>query len=100
MIGTPSYILLEVLRRKEYNEKVVDVWSYGVILYLLVVEEYLFQDEEDKSNIKKIVERILATRYKIPDNYGISLHCQKLISAMLVKDPRSRIPIEEIWKHP
>ncbi|KAG5074398.1 hypothetical protein JHK84_055629 [Glycine max] len=35
MVGTTYYMTLEVLLEREYDEK-VDVWSYGVILYIML----------------------------------------------------------------
>lgn len=100
MVGTPSYVAPEVLAGREYDGKAADVWSCGVILYIMVVGEYPFIDLEDRRNLRKVVEKILAVDYSIPDNCGVSLHCRQLISSILVKDPKKRFGIREIRKHP
>lgn len=72
MIGTPKYIAPEVFSGKEYDGKLADVWSCGVILYVMLVGAFPFDDEENNHNFKKIMNRILAVQYKIPNYVHIS----------------------------
>ncbi|XP_050894888.1 serine/threonine-protein kinase SAPK7 isoform X2 [Lathyrus oleraceus] len=58
MIGTPSYIAPEIFSRKEYDGKLADVWSLGVILYIMLVGEFPFGDQKDLQNLKKIMNRM------------------------------------------
>ncbi|ONK75226.1 uncharacterized protein A4U43_C03F14670 [Asparagus officinalis] len=66
----------------------------------MVVGEYPFIDLEDRQNLRKVVEKILAVDYSIPDDCRVSLHCRQLISSILVKDPEKRFGVREIRKHP
>uniref|UniRef100_A0A452Z6Y6 non-specific serine/threonine protein kinase n=1 Tax=Aegilops tauschii subsp. strangulata TaxID=200361 RepID=A0A452Z6Y6_AEGTS len=86
-VGTPAYIAPEVLRRQEYDGKMADVWSCGVTLYVMLVGAYPFEDPDDPKNIKKIIQRIAAVDYTIPDNILISADCRQLISLIFVSNP-------------
>ncbi|KAF6146636.1 hypothetical protein GIB67_008922 [Kingdonia uniflora] len=50
-----GYIASEVLSEKEYDGKVVDVWPYGVTLYVMLVGAYPFEDPEDPRNFRKSI---------------------------------------------
>ncbi|KAM0864467.1 hypothetical protein ACQ4PT_043919 [Festuca glaucescens] len=99
-VGTPAYIAPEVLRRQEYDGKMADVWSCGVTLYVMIVGAYPFEDQDDPKNIKKIIQRIAAVDYKIPNNILISPDCRRLISLIFTSNPTKRITMREIKRHP
>lgn len=100
MIGTPAYIAPEVVSGKEYDGKLADIWSCGVILYVMLVGSLPFDDPEDRCNLRKTIKRVMAVQYKIPDNVYISQGCRDLISRIFVADPEKRITMKEIKSHP
>ncbi|KAK9069346.1 hypothetical protein SSX86_011248 [Deinandra increscens subsp. villosa] len=99
-VGTPAYIAPEVLKRKEYDGKLADVWSCGVTLYVMLVGTYPFGDPDDANNFRTTISRILSVQYAIPDALGISLECKHLLYRIFVANPEKRITIQEIQMHP
>ncbi|KRX08510.1 Protein kinase-like domain [Pseudocohnilembus persalinus] len=96
VLGTPYYIAPEVLK-KNYNEK-CDVWSLGVILYILLCGYPPFYGKTDKSIMKKV----LKGKYSF-EGYEwdiISEDAKDLISKMLVINPDERVSAEQALKHP
>lgn len=92
--GTPAYVAPEVLRNRGYNGACTDIWSCGVILYVLLTGQLPFQHE----NMMKMYQRIFKADYHVPS--WVSGDARRLISKLLVVDPSKRISIAEILRHP
>ncbi|KAK0658274.1 Carbon catabolite-derepressing protein kinase [Lasiodiplodia hormozganensis] len=92
--GSPNYAAPEVISGKLYAGPEVDVWSCGVILYVLLVGRLPFDDDYIPSLFKKIAQG----SYTIP-NY-LSSGAVRLIKKMLVVNPVHRITIAEIRQDP
>ncbi|WCJ40388.1 CBL-interacting protein kinase 25 [Euphorbia peplus] len=92
--GTPAYVAPEVLRKKGYDGAKADIWSCGVILFVLLAGFLPFQNE----NLMKMYLKIFKADYEFPA--WISSDAKDLISKLLVVDPENRIPISEIRQHP
>ena len=95
--GTLTFVSPEVLIRKPYNKE-VDIWSLGVILYLMLSGDLPFDDPED--NEQKIAKSIVYQDVKFPpEKFGKrSKAVIELIKGCLTKDPKSRLKIDEILK--
>ncbi|KAL7122274.1 hypothetical protein ACP275_01G035000 [Erythranthe tilingii] len=83
--GTPAYIAPEVLARKGYDGAKADIWSCGVVLYVLLAGFLPFQDE----NISAMYRKIYKAEYECPPWF--SAEAKRLISRLLVPDPGKRI---------
>jgi MAP/microtubule affinity-regulating kinase len=92
--GSPTYASPELILRKEYLGPPVDVWSMGVVLFVLVCGYLPF----DGHNFVELFNKILKVQYTIPSH--VSPDCADLIKKMLVVDPEQRATIEQIRKHP
>ncbi|OMJ82598.1 hypothetical protein SteCoe_16644 [Stentor coeruleus] len=92
--GTAYYIAPEVLRR-DYTEK-CDVWSCGVILYILLSGKPPFYGRTDR----EILERVQRGQYSMDDQeWGrVSLPAKNLIKKMLQINPSSRISSQDALK--
>lgn len=90
-LGTAYYIAPEVLRKK-YNEK-CDVWSCGVILYILLCGYPPFGGQNDQDIIKKVEKG--KYYFDFNDWKNISEEAKELIKLMLTYDYNKRITAKE-----
>ncbi|EGF77087.1 hypothetical protein BATDEDRAFT_14212, partial [Batrachochytrium dendrobatidis JAM81] len=88
--GSPPYAAPELFQGKEYSGPEVDVWSMGVVLYVLVCGSLPF----DGSNLAKLRARVISGKFKVP--FYMSPDCERLIKKMLVIDPTKRITLDQI----
>lgn len=94
--GTPNYIAPEVLDGKQGHSYEVDIWSFGVILYTLIIGKPPFE----ASDVKSTYRRIKANAYSFPENVPISENAKNLIKQILDLDPTKRPTLAEICDHP
>jgi len=95
--GTPGYVAPEVLRQKGYG-KAVDLWSVGVITYILLCGYPPFYDEDQAS----LFESIIRGKYEFHDDYwkDISESAKDLIRKLLTVDPNKRLTAIQALQHP
>jgi serine/threonine-protein kinase HSL1 (negative regulator of Swe1 kinase) len=96
--GSPHYAAPEVIKTTSYDGGKADVWSCGVILFVLLTGTPPFNYSVDDRDLKHLFRDIAAAKYIMPDN--ISREAQDLIGRILIADPNRRISIDEIWDHP
>lgn len=92
--GSPNYAAPEVISGKLYAGPEVDVWSCGVILYVLLVGKLPFDDDY----IPNLFRKISAGNFHMPSY--ISPGAANLITQMLQVHPVHRISIPEIRRDP
>ncbi|EGR31676.1 protein kinase domain protein [Ichthyophthirius multifiliis] len=93
--GTPYYISPEVLDGN-YDQS-CDIWSAGVILYILLSGVPPFFGDDD-SEILQAVKKGIYT-FEIPEFEGVSNSAKDLISNMITK-PEKRFKPDQVLSHP
>ena len=96
--GTPGYVAPEILRQKPYGPS-VDIWSLGVIFYILLCGYPPFHSDHGQHDLFR---KIKAGDYEFdsPDWDDISAEAKDLISHILIVDPRKRFNARQILAHP
>jgi calcium/calmodulin-dependent protein kinase I len=95
--GTPGYVAPEVLQQKPYG-KAVDVWSIGVIAYILLCGYPPFYDENDAN----LFAQIIKGEYEFDSPYWdeISDSAKDFISHLMCCNPEMRYSCERALQHP
>ncbi|KXS10116.1 Pkinase-domain-containing protein [Gonapodya prolifera JEL478] len=96
-VGSFAYMSPEVLRGDAYNEK-CDMWSVGVVAYLLLSGFFPFGAEEQP----KAFRNIQAGKYYYPQEIWtyISPEARSFVDKLLVVDPSKRLSAEEALRDP
>jgi carbon catabolite-derepressing protein kinase len=92
--GSPNYAAPEVIRGGLYTGPEIDVWSCGVILYVMLCGRLPFEDDD----VQTLFTKISQGSYHMPSY--LPSDARGLINAMLAVDPVKRITIPEISQHP
>jgi len=95
--GTPSYVAPEVLKEVGYNES-VDLWSIGIIIYVMLCGFPPFYDDDEEEMFKLIT----AAKLEFPSPYwdDISSLAKDLITGLLHADSKKRLTAEQALQHP
>ncbi|XP_034556765.1 serine/threonine-protein kinase SIK2 [Notolabrus celidotus] len=91
--GSPPYAAPEVFEGQQYEGPQLDIWSMGVVLYVLVCGALPF----DGPTLPVLRQRVLEGRFRIP--YFMTEDCEHLIRRMLVLDPSKRLSVAQIKEH-
>ncbi|OCB89838.1 Pkinase-domain-containing protein [Sanghuangporus baumii] len=92
--GSLYFAAPELLNAKVYTGPEVDVWSFGVVLYVLVCGKVPFDDQSMPALHAKIKRGLV----EYPD--WLSAECKHLLTRMLVVNPAARAPLWEVSNHP
>ena len=92
--GSPCYIPPEMIKEMGYNGEETDIWSAGIILYLMLCGTLPFYEEDNQLLYQKIIKG----EYTIPKY--LSEEAKDIIKQILEVDPKKRINFEKIKKHP
>ncbi|GAB2277621.1 hypothetical protein Dimus_012329 [Dionaea muscipula] len=97
VVGTPYYVAPEVLSGRDYNEK-VDVWSAGVILYIMLGGVPPFIGD----TVEETFQAVLRANLRFPTRIfrSVSPAAKDLLRNMLCKDVSRRFSAEQVLRHP
>ncbi|KAK4441400.1 CBL-interacting serine/threonine-protein kinase [Sesamum alatum] len=88
--GTPNYVAPEVLNDRGYDGATADLWSCGVVLFVLLAGYLPFDD----SNVMNLYRKISSAEFTCPP--WLSFGAMKLIARILDPNPVKRITVPEI----
>jgi len=94
--GTPGYVAPEVLNAEGYDKE-VDMWSIGVITYILLCGFPPFYSE----SVPEVFEQILKAEFDYPEEYweDISPEAKDFINHLLIVDVTKRLTAEQALDH-
>ena len=92
--GSLYFAAPELLQAKQYTGPEVDVWSFGIVLYVLVCGKVPFDDQSMPQLHAKIKKGVV----EYPP--WLTAECRGLIARMLTTDPSQRATLAEIMTHP
>ncbi|KAF0693165.1 Aste57867_15833 [Aphanomyces stellatus] len=88
--GTPNYVAPEVLADKGYDGRAADVWSIGVILYVLLAGFLPF----DEPTMSALFRKIQKAEFSYPSWF--TPRVKTLLNKILVPDPETRSTLADI----
>ncbi|MBA0558957.1 hypothetical protein Golob_015943, partial [Gossypium lobatum] len=94
LCGTPAYVAPEILAKKGYDGAKVDVWSCGIVLYVLHAGYLPFND----ANLMVMYRRIYKGEFRFPK--WTSPDLRRFLSRLLDTNPETRITVDEIITDP
>ncbi|KIW12914.1 hypothetical protein PV08_08101 [Exophiala spinifera] len=92
--GSLYFAAPELLQARQYTGPEVDVWSFGIVLYVLVCGKVPFDDQSMPQLHAKIKRGV------VDYPQWLTAECKNIISRMLVVDPKERASLQEIMNHP
>lgn len=90
--GTPAYVAPEVISRRGYDGAKADIWSCGVILFVLLAGHLPFQD----SNLMEMYKRIAKADFKFPSWFSSDV--RRLLTKILDPNPQTRVSMSRIMQ--
>lgn len=95
--GIPSYVAPEILSKQPYS-LACDMWSVGIVTYVLLCGYSPFYDEKNDELFRKIK----SGRFHFHSDYwgSVSEQAQSFVSSLLVVDPARRATVSEALQHP
>jgi len=97
--GSPCYASPEMILGKDYDGYNIDIWSSGIILYAMLCGYLPFEEGDDTMNNNFLFKNIVECKVEYPEEF-ISPMAKDLLQKIIVREPKNRITIKQIKKHP
>lgn len=98
LLGTPYYVAPEILDKRGYTEK-VDLWSVGVMLYLLLVADFPFKADNNAELFEKI-RKSEPSMTASPQLRALSANGKALLKNLMEKNPNKRFSARQALRDP
>ncbi|KAF8409066.1 hypothetical protein HHK36_005138 [Tetracentron sinense] len=92
--GTPAYVAPEVINKKGYDGAKADIWSCGVVLFVLMAGYLPFQD----TNLMEMYRKISKGEFRCPQWF--SSEVRKLLLKIIDPNPSTRITLAKLKENP
>ena len=92
--GSPCYAAPEMINGEKYYGLKADIWSSGIVLYAMLCGYLPFEESDNE----KLYKKITAGKFKTPN--FLSESAKDFLHRVLDVDPKSRITIPQMKKHP
>lgn len=97
VLGSPLYMAPEIILNKNYNQK-VDIWSIGVISYMLMTGSNPFPGKT-KQDVKNLIVNSELNYFR-PCFTNVSPEAIDFIKKALTKDQEKRFSAKQLLDHP
>eukprot|EP00210_Caulerpa_lentillifera_P004735 g4519.t1 len=95
--GTPAFLAPEMMKpNTRYRGTPTDIYAMGVCLYTLVYGRIPFR----ASNLYQLFQVVQNEEPSFPEEVQISSSLKDLLKKVLIKNPKERIKLSEIFEHP
>ena len=91
-VGTMSFMAPEILQKNPSYNQEIDLWSLGIIIYILFFKEYPFKGENEQD----LLNSINATKLKTTKDANLD----DLINKLLIIDKTKRLDWQKYFNHP
>ncbi|GFY88949.1 CBL-interacting protein kinase 20 [Actinidia rufa] len=91
--GTPAYVAPEVISKRGYDGEKADIWSCGVVLFVLLAGYLPFHN----SNLMEMYRKISKGEFKCPQWFPLEV--RKLLSRILDPNPYTRITLSNLMEN-
>eukprot|EP00698_Gefionella_okellyi_P017190 TRINITY_DN4990_c0_g1_i2.p1 TRINITY_DN4990_c0_g1~~TRINITY_DN4990_c0_g1_i2.p1 ORF type:complete len:557 (-),score=71.52 TRINITY_DN4990_c0_g1_i2:208-1878(-) len=89
-----SYTAPEVLRAVEYSGQLADIWSCGVILFVMLTGRFPWNVAQPTD---KFFHKLTIDDYTYPQH--LSEEAEDLLAGIFVIEPQERMTLDDVWKH-
>lgn len=90
--GSRAYVAPELLRSHPYNGLLADIWSAGIVLYVMVTGFMPYDDRDTKQMLEKQLQHKITFSRRRP----VSTEVKELIRAMVHPDPLQRRSYDKV----
>ena len=92
--GSPCYAPPEMIKEEHYDGGLSDIWSSGIILYLMLCGKLPFYHEQNEI----MYQQILSGKFELPD--FLSDNAKDILTKIIEIDPKKRLNFGQIKEHP
>lgn len=100
--GSPDYAAPEIVKNLDFDGRISDVWSLGVVIYGLLVGSLPFTPHQNKvtNRNRQLCYNIVSAEITWPKYVGVSYDAKTVVERMLDPVPERRITLREVIELP